>query len=215
MDPLIIPETLIQTSLLPHVVLESKDPHQPIVVKTLPEPWQLLGVGNYAGVFVHPDYPEQVVKIYAPGRPGWADEVLVYETLGEHPAFSRCYFAQSPFLVLKRLRGVTLYNCLSQGLLIPKQVILDIDRALGYAQQRGLYPHDVHGKNVMMSNGRGLVVDISDFLHTDPCPLWSHLRWGYYWIYRPFIAAFRFKIPYKFLDAFRAFYRKVKPFLIH
>lgn len=211
----ILPESLIRNTLLSKVILNSIDPHQPILIHHVPEPWQVLGTGNYAGVFIHPEYPDQVVKIYAPDRPGWEEEVQVYDRLGDHPAFSCCYFAEFPFLVLKHLRGITLYNCLHQGLNIPKQVILDIDRALEYARQRGLYPHDIHGKNVMMFNGRGLVVDISDFLHTDPCPLWTHLRWWYYWIYRPFIAPFGLKVPYQFLDRFRGFYRKIKHLLPH
>lgn len=111
----------------------------------MPVPWQLLGTGNYAAVFEHPDYPEQVVKIYAPGRPGFEQEVEVYRRLGYHPAFSECLYAQKPFLILKRLHGVTLYDCLHRGLPIPQQVIRDIDQALDDTRSQGFFPHDVHG----------------------------------------------------------------------
>lgn len=152
----------IDRELRPQVSLQSIRPYDPIEVQHIPAPWQLLGTGNYAAVFAHPTYPDLVVKIYAPNRPGFEDEVEVYRRIGSHPAFSQCFYARDDFLILKRLQGVTLYNCLHRGLRIPKQVILDIDRALDYARSRGLRPHDVHGKNVMMREGHGVVVDISD-----------------------------------------------------
>lgn len=136
----------------------------------------MLGKGNYAAVVDHPDYPNCVVKIYAPGRPGFEEEVEVYRRLGSHPAFSECLYAADGFLVLKRLDGTTLYDCMHLGLPIPQQVIQDIDEALDYARSRGLHPHDVHGRNVMMHQGRGLVVDISDFLHQETCSKWDDLK---------------------------------------
>jgi hypothetical protein len=197
----------IVRELLPGLRLESQDPHQPVVVHQLPAPWQCLGAGNYAAVFVHPEMPDQVVKIYAPGRPGWAEEVEVYQRLGIHPAFSECLYADPGFLVLKRLHGVTLYDCLHRGLVIPLQVIQDIDQALAYARRRGLYPHDVHGRNVMMQDGRGLVVDVSDFLKAEACYAWADLKKAYHWLYRPLLSPLRLRVPYWLLDGVRGGYR--------
>lgn len=197
----------IHQELLPNLKIESPNPHNPVVIHQLLEPWQLLGTGNYAGVFNHPDYQDLVVKIYAPGRLGWSEEVEVYRRLGSHSAFSECVYAENNFLVLKRLYGVTLYDCMNQGFKIPKQVIEDIDRALEYARSRGLYPHDVHGRNVMMSNGRGLVVDISDFLQKEPCLAWPDLKKAYYWLYLPFFYWHSLRVPYFVLDTVRATYR--------
>lgn len=197
----------IHQELLPVLKLESVDPHNPVVVRWLPPPWQTLGTGNYAAVLAHPDYPEQVVKVYAPGRDGWAEEVEVYGRLGIHPAFSICLHSEPNFLVLKRLHGITLYDCLHRGLKIPPQVIKDIDAALEFARSRSLYPHDVHGRNVMMCNGRGLVVDISDFLRQEPCRAWGDLKWAYYWLYRPLLLPLRLRVPYAWLDSIRAGYR--------
>ncbi|HEY9597284.1 MAG TPA: serine/threonine protein kinase [Cyanophyceae cyanobacterium] len=201
---------IITQTLLPDLQIESVDPHNPIVVHACPNPWKVLGVGNYAAVLCHPDYPEQVVKIYAPGRPGWQEEVEVYRRLGNHPAFSCCYDAREPFLVLKRLHGVTLYDCMHLGLFIPKQVIQDIDRALADARQQGLYPHDVHGRNVMMLKGRGLVVDVSDFLHQEACSAWDDLKRAYYWLYLPLLSPLRLRLPYWVLDGVRAGYRLLR-----
>nr|WP_199306925.1 serine/threonine protein kinase [Pseudanabaena sp. FACHB-2040] len=197
----------IYKELLPKLQIDSIDAHNPVVVHTVPVPWQLLGTGNYAAVLCHPDYPDLVVKIYAPNRSGFEEEVEVYRRLGSHPAFSECLHAGENFLVLKRLYGVTLYDCMQRGLRIPRWIIQDIDQALEYARERGLYPHDVHGKNVMMAEGRGLVVDVSDFLHKETCSKWNDLKRAYYWFYLPILSPLRLRLPYWLLDLVRHSYR--------
>ncbi|OLP20300.1 serine/threonine protein kinase [Leptolyngbya sp. 'hensonii'] len=199
----------IDRELLPQLQIESIEPHNPVRVHALPEPWQLIGTGNYAAVVYHPDSPDRVVKVYAPGRSGFAEEVEVYRRLGVHPAFSTCFYAGTGFLILKRLYGITLYDCLHLGLQIPEQVIQDIDQALNYAQSRGLYPHDVHGRNVMMAEGRGLVVDVSDFLQEEACSKWADLKAAYYGFYLPFLYPTRLRIPYFVLDLVRISYRLI------
>ncbi|MBF1990731.1 serine/threonine protein kinase [Fischerella thermalis] len=208
----------VHQELIPRLQIESIDPHDPVKISNLPRPWQRLGAGNYAAVVYHPDYPNWVVKIYAPGRPGFEEEVEVYRRIGSHPAFSECLYATEGFLILKRLHGVTLYDCIHRGLRIPKQVIRDIDEALDYARRRGLYPHDVHGRNVMMHHGRGLVVDISDFLQAEKCSKWDNLKRAYYWLYRPIFSPLRLRLPYFILDIVRKSYRflgKLKNFCNH
>jgi hypothetical protein len=90
----------IYQDLLPGLQIESVNPGDPVKVRHLPQPWGLIGKGNYAAVVDHPEYPECVVKIYAPGRPGYDEEVEVYRRLGSHPAFSECLYAADGFLVL-------------------------------------------------------------------------------------------------------------------
>lgn len=200
----------VYSTLLPQLRIESPDPHNPVVVHHVPAPWTLLGAGNYAAVFVHPDFPEQVVKVYAPGRPGIEEEAEVYRRLGPHPAYSDCLYADERILILRRLQGITLYDCLQKGIQIPEQVIKDIDNALNFARQRSLFPHDIHGRNVMMDGRRGVVVDISDFLHQDPCSAWDDLKWAYYWLYRPLLQPLQrlgLRIPYWLLDGVRFIYR--------
>jgi hypothetical protein len=197
----------IYQQLLPSLQIESVNPRNPVQVNYLSQPWRLVGKGNYAAVVYHPDHPDFVVKIYAPGRTGFEEEVEVYRRLGPHPAFSECFYAKDCFLILKRLYGTTLYDCMHLGLPIPKQIIRDIDKALDYAQSRGLHPHDVHGRNVMMHQGRGLVVDISDFLHEEACSKWNDLKKAYYWLYLPVLAPLRLRVPYSALDIIRKYYR--------
>jgi hypothetical protein len=207
-------QALVRTVLLPGLRLESADPHHPVVVHELPAPFERLGCGNYAGVFVHPDHPHVVIKVYAPGRPGWADECEVYRRLGAHPAYSRCLAAETPYLLLRRLRGVTLYDAVHRGIPIPPRVIRDVDDALRHARALGLHPHDVHGRNVMLTaDGRGLVVDVSDFLDDAPCTKWRDLRLAYRWLYRPLLRPLRVRVPYAVLDGARVTYRRLRRLL--
>jgi hypothetical protein len=205
----------IEEALLPELRIESVRATEPVVVRHVPPPWQLLGSGNYAAVVYHPEEPELVVKVYAPGRPGFEEEVEVYRRLGTHPAFSACLHAGDGFLVLRRLHGVTLYDALHRGLPIPPQVIRDVDEALAYARTRGLHPHDVHGRNVMMHDGRGLVVDVSDFLKDEDCVKWDDVKRAYFRFYRPFVAPLRLRVPYGVLNFVRRSYRLFRRLLPH
>lgn len=197
----------VHEGLLPELRIESPSPNDPVVVRHLPRPWRLIGRGNYAAVVAHPDHPELVVKVYAPGRPGADAEREVYRRLGGHPAYSRCFHSEDGFLVLRQLHGVTLYDAVHRGLPIPARVIEDIDEALEHARSRGLHPHDVHGRNVMMHDGRGLVVDVSDFLKEEDCTKWEDLKTAYRRVYRPFFMRLRLRVPYWLLDLVRLAYR--------
>jgi serine/threonine protein kinase len=201
---------LVQQTLLPNLQIHSQNPDNPVVPEHIPHPWQILGCGNYAAVLCHPDHPDRIVKVYAPGRPGIQEEAEVYQRLGSHPAYSECYHVGDNYLILRRLYGTTLYDSLHNGQRIPKTVIQEIDRALAYARLQGLRPHDVHGRNVMMAGQQGLVVDVSDFLKKEDCGAWRDLRRAYYWIYRPLISPLRLKVPYGVIDLIRITYRKTR-----
>ncbi len=198
---------LIERELFQGLQIESEDPREPVVVYKLAEPWKVIGTGNYAAVLLHPDFPEQVVKIYAPGRGGLAKEAEVYLKLGKHPAYSECYYAGNRYLILKRLKGVTFYDCIQKGIRIPVQAMKDIDRALQYARERGLNPHDVHGKNVMLSGTRGQVVDVSDFLKEEPCVMWDDFKKAYEKLYVPLLYRRPFPVPQHVLNGIRRLYR--------
>ncbi|CAM3261195.1 serine/threonine protein kinase [Brevibacillus invocatus] len=189
------------------VRLESQSPIDPVVVHRIPPPWELIGTGNYAAVFIHPDYPQVVLKLYAPGRPGWEQEVQVYERLGDTRWFPICYQASPGYIVMKRMNGISLFDCLRYGIPIPPQVIEDVEEALAVARQRGLFPHDVHGKNVLMDQGRGYLIDVSDYLKNIPDRKWKDLRKAYYRIYLPFLKDRGWKIPLWVMNGVRKGYR--------
>lgn len=204
LDKLIIE---VEEELLKKIKIRSVNPHDSVKVSSIPNPWVLLGTGNYAAVLYHPSFPELAVKIYGEGRPGIEEEIKVYKKLGTHPAYSQCYHYGENYLILKRLKGTNLYECLRRGIKINNQVIVDIDNALKYAKKQGLHPHDVHAKNVMMINNRGIVVDVSDFNKKEYCLMWKHLKKAYYKLYYKTLYRFTIPIPAVFLELVRKGYR--------
>lgn len=197
----------INNDLLQHIGMKSIRNLEPIIVSNVPEPWILIGVGNYAAVLTHPDFQEYAVKIYAKGREGINEEIKVYSKIENHNSFSKCFYFAENYLILKRIKGKTLYECLKEGIQIPASVIEDIDEALKYARSVGLNPHDVHAKNVMMLEGRGVVVDISDFNKFEECSLWKDFKKAYYKIYVPFLYNLHPPIPEFYLNIIRKSYR--------
>jgi hypothetical protein len=198
---------LIERGLLQGLQIESLDPREPVVVHDLNPPWEIIGTGNYAAVLLHPQFSKYVVKIYAPGREGLSKEAEVYRKLGRHPAYSECCYVGGCYLILKRIKGITFYDCIKKGIHIPAQAIVDIDLALQYARERGLNPHDVHAKNVMLSSGRGQVVDVSDFLKEEPCTMWDDFKEAYDKLYVPFMYRKPFPVPRPVLEVIRKLYR--------
>ncbi|GKU82982.1 serine/threonine protein kinase [Niallia sp. NCCP-28] len=204
---------LIETELLKKAVLESKKSHNPIVVKNMPAGWKCVGVGNYAAVFMHYTEPDLVVKINAVGAENLKKEAEIYRKINKHPAYSYLVHQGPSYLILKRLEGITLYNAFAKGVKIPEKVIDDINEALDYARSRGLNPYDIHGKNVMMKDGRGYVVDVSDFYKEGKDEKWEDFVQAYYKLYKKTLYKFPMKIPFRALDFIRygyRFYKKMK-----
>ncbi|WP_235680238.1 serine/threonine protein kinase [Paenibacillus albicereus] len=204
----------IQGELLPGLDVVSVKSWEPVQVRRAPQGWKTLGCGNYAAVFAYPGDSRLAVKVYAPGRDGWEAERQVYRQLGEHPAYGRCYASGEHggkrWLLLRRLHGKTLYDCLLQGVPIPEQAIRDVDAALDYAISRGLRPHDVHGKNVMVQDGRGIVIDVSDFLKQESCSMWGDLKRAYRYAYKPLLGRKPFPVPVWAMNRLRSAYRWVR-----
>jgi len=58
----------------------------------------------------------------------------------------------------------------------------------------------MHGRKLMLHRGRGLIMDISDFLNPAPCRALLEPRWAYQWIYRPVIAPKGMRAPAPLLN---------------
>jgi len=197
----------IEQELLPSLILISNSPFDPVQVVSLPSPWKVIGCGNYAAVFGHPSFDHVVVKVYAVDIEGIKEEKKVYEQLGEHPSYSHLYASGDTYLVLKKIKGITLYDAIHRGIYIPERIIKDIEEGLSYAEKKGLRPHDVHGKNIMMDKEKGYIVDVSDFYKTDTCRKWKDLRKAYYKIYLPLFSKITLPVPYFMLNWIRKGYR--------
>lgn len=211
MEDIIIMQAIqwIEDELLPSLCVNSESSDDPVVASGIPQGWQLLGTGNYAAVIARGDSP-WIAKVYARNRPGLDEEAEVYRRLGPHPAYAACYHKGDGYLILKRLYGTNLYDCLLHGISIPPSVIRDVDEALAYARSRGLNPRDIHGKNIFNDKGKGKVVDVSDFLLEGSDHVWRDTRQAYHWIYRPISAVCTIRLSEPMLERLRKLYRRFR-----
>lgn len=200
----------IKHELLPFIELRSENPFDPIHVFNQSKSWKTVGCGNYAAVFVHDEKPEWVTKVYGRSPEELTKEMGVYKKLGNHKAFSCLYAYGENYLVLKKLEGITLFNAIVKGEQIPESVIKDVDEGLQYARSVGLNPYDVHGKNVVMKDGHGYIVDISDFYKSGYDSKWDDLKKAYELIYKPFLYKRHPSISFAVVDRIRKVYRSYK-----
>ncbi|WP_018664649.1 hypothetical protein [Heyndrickxia acidiproducens] len=201
---------MIEEGLVEKILLESKNPHDPVIVKNIPDGWKCIETGNYAAVFSHATCPGLAVKVIRENTEALKKEAKVYKQLGDHPAYSKCFYHGPNYLVLKKLKGITLYDAIAKGIRIPASVIGDINEALLFARKSGLNPYDVHAKNVMMKDGRGYVVDVSDFYKEGKDEKWDDFVKAYQKIYLKTLYKHPVKIPYKVLNFIRHAYRFYK-----
>jgi predicted Ser/Thr protein kinase len=204
---------LIGNELLPNIQLSTEGPFDPIIVKNFSNTWKTIGSGNYAGVFLHQSNPKWVVKVYGRKPEDLIKEVEVYKKLGNHHSFSSLIDYGDNYLILKRIDGINLFDAVVKGIRIPESVIRDVDEGIDYARSVGLNPFDVHGRNVVMSDGRGYIVDVSDFYKQGKCRKWDDLKKAYNKIYIPFIHKYHPPIPFSFVNSVRKgyrLYRKIK-----
>jgi hypothetical protein len=204
---------LIGNELLPNIQLSTEGPFDPIIVRNFSNTWKTIGSGNYAGVFLHQSNPKWVVKVYGRKPEDLIKEVEVYKKLGNHPSFSSLIDYGDNYLILKRIDGMNLFDAVVQGIRIPESVIQDVDEGIEYARTVGLNPFDVHGRNVVMSDGRGYIVDVSDFYKQGKCRKWDDLKKAYYKVYIPFIHKYHPPIPFSVVNSVRKgyrLYRKIK-----
>lgn len=167
--------------LIKEVWIESKNPRDPVNVRRHPDNWRCVGVGNSAAVFQPKDHPNLTVKVYAAAYAKICSiEAEIYEQLGESTFFPRYYGRGKHFLILEYRPGRNIYDCLVQGIFIPEQVIFDVEAGIAYARSRGLNPSDIHVKNILVYEGRGYLVDVSDYRKQGKCHRWESLKQAYY-----------------------------------
>ncbi|MFT9850247.1 serine/threonine protein kinase [Aneurinibacillus sp. REN35] len=177
-----------------------------VQIAHVPEEMECLGRGTDAAVFVHRAHQSYAFKVYATGRENkLRDEEQVYRMLGENPYFPFFYGEGSNFIVLSYERGTNLYDCLLQGIYIPRRALHQVDEAIQYARQQGLNPRDIHLKNIILQDGNIRLIDVSEYMREGNDQRWEHLKEGYRLFYR-FIA--RKKIPRQVIEFVKKRYRK-------
>lgn len=158
----------------------ANDQNELVEVEYIPAVFQLIGIGTDAVVVLHPDYPDRVFKCYANDRLGKKEqEQRVYERLGESPYFAELKGSGANYLALSYEPGPTLYQCLEQGIIIPEDVIGQVEEARRYAMSKGLNPRDIHFKNVILQGDRAKVIDVSEYMNPGNDRRWDDLVEGY------------------------------------
>lgn len=178
--------------------------NEPVSIFGVAEGFRCIGVGTDAAVFQSAANPEFAFKVYAEGKGDKLEaEAEVYEQIGSSPYFSSCYSKDDRLLVLKYETGPTLFDCLLQGIYVPKQVIQDVEDARVYIRQIGLNPRDIHLKNILLQNGRAKLLDVSEYIKPGNDFRWEHLRKAYEEYY-PIIDGK--PVPFWLLDTIRKWY---------
>ena len=165
---------------LSKISISSNPNNEPVSIHGYSDHLRCIGIGTDAAVFQSTDVSSYVFKMYADDKiPKVQIERKVYKTLGDSPYFSTCFGYKDNYLVLNFEEGITLYDCLLQGIPIPKQVIEDVDQARKYVRQKGLNPRDIHLKNILLQNGRAKIIDVSEYVQQGNDFRWEHLKKAY------------------------------------
>lgn len=145
---------------------------------------ELLGSGKSADVYVLNE--RQVAKVFRSDRLyELVKEREAYKLLADVSGFVTMYESGSDYLVMDRVYGLNLYECVSRGIYIPESVMNRVDEALVRSINAGLNPNDVHLKNVMweIDSDTVVVLDVARFLDKGKDRRWTHLRWVYDHLY--------------------------------
>jgi serine/threonine protein kinase len=166
--------------LLTNINISSNPNNQPVTIQGNVRELKCIGVGTDAAVFQYVHTPAYAFKLFADDKLDKIQmEAKVYKKLGSSPYFSTCYEASERFLVVSYETGITLYDCVQQGIHIPPEVIQDVEQAREYARKKGLNPRDIHLKNILLQEGKAKIIDVSEYLLPGNDHRWEHLKRGY------------------------------------
>lgn len=154
--------------------------NEPVTIEGIADGFRCIGVGTDAAVFQFLQAPEYAFKLYAEGKKEKLEaEAKVYAQIGSSPYFSSCYGATDRLLVIKYEEGVTLFDCLLQGIHVSEQVIEEVEEARDHIRKSGLNPRDIHLKNILLQNGRAKLLDVSEYIKPGNDFRWEHLKKAY------------------------------------
>ncbi|SHT30949.1 Uncharacterised protein [Mycobacteroides abscessus subsp. abscessus] len=170
-------DLLIVDHLLSQIKITSNTENKPVTIHGSAKDLRCIGVGTDAAVFQYIHNPTYAFKLFADDKKGKIQiEASVYEVLAGSSYFPKCYAANDRYLVLSFESGITLYDCLIQGIRIPSQVIQDVENAREYARKNNLNPRDIHLKNILLQNGRAKVIDVSEYINKGNDHRWEDLK---------------------------------------
>ena len=144
----------------------------------------LIGKGRSAFVF-QINSTEKVIKVFFPNLVHLAiEEATIYQKLSGIHYYPNTYDFGANFIVLDYIDGKTLFDCLSQGIVITEMHLKEVDQAIEMARERGLNPSDIHLRNILLtSSGEIKVIDVARFRQMKTCMNWLYLKKSYYQFY--------------------------------
>jgi hypothetical protein len=192
---------------LSQITVSSNPNNDPVTITGHADGLKCIGVGTDAAVFQHTFAPNFAFKLYAIEKVSKIKvEETVYQQLGHSPYFSTCFGATDRYLVLSYEEGPTLFDCLLQGIHIPKQVVIDVEDAREYVRKKGLNPRDIHLKNIILQNGRAKLLDVSEYIHPGNDYRWEHLKEAYDQYYHLVDGK---SVPYWLIETIRKWYKQM------
>jgi hypothetical protein len=162
------------------ITVTGSERNEAVVISGFSEGLHCIGIGTDAAVFTYDHTPGYAYKVYSDlALEKKETERRVYERLEGIPYFPRYYGVGKHYLVMSYEPGITLHDCLLEGVPVPEQVIRDVEEARELVRIRGLNPRDIHLKNVILQNGRGKVLDVSEYALEGDDKRWEHLLWAH------------------------------------
>ena len=178
-----------------------------IQVKKCHEDLLLVGAGRSACVFLIKN-TDRVIKIFHPHFQHIAqEEAEIYSILSHIPQFPTIYETGSNYLVMDYIKGYTMFDCLNKGIEIKKDQVIEVDRILQLARERGLNPSDVHLRNILITDKQEVkIIDVARFKQTKNCEQWNDLKNAYFQLYKKWF--FPRKLPKLILNVIGKLYKK-------
>ena len=196
----------IATQSLARITVSSNPDNNPVTIHGRSEELTCIGVGTDAAVFQSIHVPEYAFKLFAEDKLSKIHvEKKVYEELGESEYFPTCFATNANYLILSYEGGITLFDCLLQGIHIPQQIIENVEKAREYARAKNLNPRDIHLKNILLQNGRAKVIDVSEYSQPGNDFRWEHLKKAYEEYYHLIDGK---SVPYWLVETIRKWYNQ-------
>ena len=191
---------------LSKITVFSSPNNEPVTIRGDADDLKCIGIGTDAAVFQSLSSPTYAFKLYAKDKVNKVKvEANVYLLLGDSPFFSTCFASYDEILVLSYEEGITLFDCILQGIHIPVQVVNDVEDAREYARNKGLNPRDIHLKNILLQNGKAKIIDVSEYTLPGDDFRWEHLKKGYEQYYHLIDGN---SVPYWLMETIRKWYNQ-------
>ncbi|MFA9558107.1 protein kinase family protein [Evansella sp. AB-rgal1] len=150
----------------------------------------------------------KVLKVFFPPFSHLAEEEAeIYIKLQGISYYSRLHDYGDNYLVVDYIEGKTLFQCLVQGVSVKKEYLLEADKALKLAKQRGLNPSDIHLRNIFITkNGTIKIIDVARYRQTKHCSQWEDIKLALEKYYLQ--QGVPVKVPTVFLNVIACLYKK-------